>query len=148
MQLVLQHYRKAGWKAMLRVLPPILKPVLQQITLQVAWILTSDWIKLRGNYAIHSSYITCCKTSLPWVDKTRNMYRVFCKKKNLSLLSAATLIPRSRQQPDLLQDGFDSWVVTTRFAAILQNKLHFLLPFLPCPMAKFNKSSKFHLVSS
>ena len=39
-----------------------MKLVLQQIRLlQVAWILTSDWIKLRGNHAIHGSYVTCCK---------------------------------------------------------------------------------------
>ena len=39
-----------------------MKLVLQQIRLlQVAWILTSDWIKLRGNHAIHGSYVTCRK---------------------------------------------------------------------------------------
>ena len=76
---------------------------------------------MRRNYAIHSSYITCCKTSLPWVDKTYNMYRFFCKKKNLSLLSAATLIPRPRQQPDLLQDRFDSWVVKSLFNSFCNN---------------------------
>ena len=39
-----------------------MKLVLQQIRLlQVAWILTSDWMKLRGNHAIHGSYVTCCK---------------------------------------------------------------------------------------
>ena len=39
---------------MLRVLPPMLKPVLQQTRLlQVLLILISDWIKLRGIHAIH-----------------------------------------------------------------------------------------------
>lgn len=43
-------------KAMLAVLPPTFKPVLQQIRLlQVASILTSDWITLRGSHAIHGS---------------------------------------------------------------------------------------------
>ena len=38
--------------------------------LQVEWIQTSDWIKLRGNHAIHGSYVTWCKTSLPWVKRS------------------------------------------------------------------------------
>ena len=56
---------------MLRVWPPKFKPVLQQIRLsQVAnWVLTSDWIKLRGSHAIQGSYVTCSKTSLPWTDR-------------------------------------------------------------------------------
>ena len=29
----------------------------------------SDWINLRGNDTIHESYVTRCKTSLPWVGK-------------------------------------------------------------------------------
>ena len=41
--------------------------------LQVTWILTSDWITLRGSHAIHGSYVTSCKTSLPWAGKTHNM---------------------------------------------------------------------------
>ena len=47
---------------------------------EFAWILTSDWIKLCGSHAIHRSYVTSCKTSLPWADKTRSMYRFCCKK--------------------------------------------------------------------
>ena len=64
MQLLLQHCCKTSWKAILRVLPLTpLKLVLQQMRLlQVAWTLTSDWIKLRGNHAIHKSYVTFCKT--------------------------------------------------------------------------------------
>ena len=38
------------------------------------WILTSDWIKLRGSHAIHRSYVTCLKTSLSWAGKTRNIH--------------------------------------------------------------------------
>ena len=50
------------------VVPPSFKPVLQRIRLrQVALTLTSDWIKLCG------SYVACCKTSLPWAGKTRNL---------------------------------------------------------------------------
>ena len=41
--------------------------------------------------------------------KTRNMYRFCWKKYNYSLLSATTF--RNLQQPDLLQDRFDSWLV-------------------------------------
>ena len=80
-QLVLQHCCKRSWIAMLRVLPPTFKLVLQQTRLlQVAWILTSDWIKLRGSNAIHGMYVTCCNTSLPWAGKTRNMNRLCSKK--------------------------------------------------------------------
>ena len=47
---------------MSRVLPPKLQPVLQQIwLLQVAGILSSDWIKLHGSHAMHGMYVTCCK---------------------------------------------------------------------------------------
>ena len=54
--------------ALLRVLPPTFKPVLQQIRfLHVVWILTFDWIKLRGSHVIHR---TCCKTSFPWPVKS------------------------------------------------------------------------------
>ena len=53
MQLVLKHNCKTSWKTILRVLPPSFKPVLyEQIRLLlVAWIVTSDWIKVRGNHA-------------------------------------------------------------------------------------------------
>ena len=51
---------------MMCVLPPTLKPLLQQIRLlQVVWILISDWVKLRGGHAIPRTYVTCCKTVLP-----------------------------------------------------------------------------------
>ena len=57
--------KKNCWKAMLLYLPLTFKPVLYQIRLlQVAWILTSDWIKLRGIHAIYGIYVTCCKKSL------------------------------------------------------------------------------------
>ena len=79
-QLVLQNCSKTS----LKVLLPTFKPFLQQISLlQVAWRLTSDWMKLLGSHAIHGSYVTCCETSLSWTGKTRNMYRFFCKKKKL-----------------------------------------------------------------
>ena len=80
MQLVLQRRYKTIWITILRVLPPQIEPVLQQIrSLQVAWILTSDWIKLRRSHAIHGSYITSCTTSLPWAGKTRIMCRFVLK---------------------------------------------------------------------
>ena len=46
----------------------------------IAWILTSDFIKLRVSNAIH---VTGCKTSLLWASKMRNMYRVSCKRRTL-----------------------------------------------------------------
>ena len=84
MQLVSEHCSRTSWKAMLRVLPTTFKPVLQQISLlQVAWILTSDWTRLRGSHAIDGSCVTCCKTSSSWAGKTRDMYRFCCKKVEL-----------------------------------------------------------------
>ena len=54
-----------------------INPVLQQIRLlQVASMLTSDWIELYGGHAIHGS----CKTSLPWAGKTRDLYKFWCIK--------------------------------------------------------------------
>ena len=47
--------------------------------------LASDWINLRGNHATHGSYVTCCKTSLPWVGKTRDKYSRFCCKSRTAL---------------------------------------------------------------
>ena len=79
-QIVLQHYSRKckKWKPVLCVLPPTFKPVVQQIKAAASCvILTSDWIKSYRSHAILDSYVTCCKPSLSWASKTRNMYR-FC----------------------------------------------------------------------
>ena len=52
--------------------------------LEIAWILTSDCITLRGNQTISGSYVTRCKRSSSWVGKTRNTYRLYCKKELLN----------------------------------------------------------------
>ena len=57
----------------------------QMSLLQVAWILTSNWVKLSGSRAIQVNYVTYCKTSLRWAGKTRNMYWFRCNK--IELLS-------------------------------------------------------------
>ena len=62
----------------------------QRGSVQAAWILTFDWVKLRGSNAIQRIYVPCCKTSLPWAGKTHNLYRFCCNKKNLSVLSITT----------------------------------------------------------
>ena len=50
-QLVSKHCNKMSWIVMWHVLPPRSNSILQQIRLwQVAWILTSDWIRLRGSH--------------------------------------------------------------------------------------------------
>ena len=49
------------------------------------------------------------KTSFPWAFKTRNMYRICCKKYIYSLFSATNF--RNLQQSDWLQDRFDSWLI-------------------------------------
>ena len=80
---------------------PRMKHVLLQIrSLQVAWIPTSDWIKLRGSHAIYGSFVTCCKTSLSLA-----VNRPSCTE------FAATLYFRNLQQAGLLQDRFDSSVI-------------------------------------
>ena len=57
--------------AMLRFLPRTLKPVLQQIRLlQVAQILTSDWLKLRVSHT--KQRLTSRITSMSLPGKTRS----------------------------------------------------------------------------
>ena len=54
----------------------LIKPVLQQIRLlPVAWITTSDWLKLRGSHKYTQQRPTCCKTGLPWAGKSCSLYR-------------------------------------------------------------------------
>ena len=74
------------------------------------WLI-SDWIKLRWGYTIQRSYFMSfvAKQVCFGPVKTRNMYRSVWKKYNYSLLSATTF--RNLQQPDFLQDRFDSWLV-------------------------------------
>jgi len=120
---------KTSWKVMLGVLPPTIKPVLQEIRLlQVVWVLTPDWIKLQG------SNVTCCKASLPWAGKTRNMYRLCCEKQNYSLLSATLF--RNLQQPDLLPDGWqnEQHRYSTQFAEMFQNKSHVFAACFTVPL--------------
>ena len=60
-------------------------PVRQQIKLlQVARILTSDWIKLRGSHAIRESHVTCLKTSLPWAGTTPTRTDFVVKSRTMS----------------------------------------------------------------
>ena len=49
-----------------------------------------------------------CETSLPWAVKTHNIYRFCCKKWRTTLYFL--------QQPDLLEDSFDSWVIKREIA--------------------------------
>ena len=49
------------------------------------------------------------KTSLPRAFKTRNMYRICCKKYIYSLFSAINF--RNLQEPDWLQDRIGSWLI-------------------------------------
>ena len=82
---------------------------------QCAWHmriwLISDWIKLRWGYTKQRSYFMSfvAKQVCFGPVKTRNVYRFCWKKYNYSLLSATTF--RNLQQPVLLQDRFDSWLV-------------------------------------
>ena len=77
--------------------------------LQVAWILSPDWIKLCRYHAIHRSFVTCCKTSLPCASKTHNYSGLFFSKCRTTLCFLQQLC--NLQQPDMLQDRFVPWVV-------------------------------------
>ena len=81
----------------------------------------------------------CVNTDF-WLNKitgkTRNMYRFWCNKWNYALISATTF--RNLQQPDLLQDRFDSRVVkraTSLFSPYSSNvakqDARFCFPFYP-----------------
>ena len=72
----LQHVLQKCWKRVewrcCAFYHPHIKPVLQQIRLlQVAWLLTYDWIKLRRSHTIYGSYVTLPKTRLLWAAKCR-----------------------------------------------------------------------------
>ena len=127
-QLVLQHCWKTSSKAMMCVLPPTLKPSLQQIRLlQVVWILTSDWIKLRGSHAIPRTCVTCCKTGLPAqhvqillqekIELLSTLQQLFATCHNLVCCETGLIRRRYNAQHRYL----------IRFAAILQNKLHYFV---------------------
>ena len=61
------------------------------IFVQVAWVETKHWIKIRGSHTIHGIYVPFCKTSLPWVGEKRNMF-------SFSLLRAWPLAWRAISQ--------------------------------------------------
>ena len=94
--------------------------------LHIAWTLTFDWITLGGSHAVHGSYVTCCKTSLPWAGKTRNMYRF-----SQSLLSITNFRTTACNSLICCQAGLKvaSWT-RIRSTATLQNKLHASCTFL------------------
>ena len=71
---VLKHCCKMIWKECSEFYHPRITPFLQQIRLlQVVWILTSDWKKLSRSHALLGSYVTSCKTSLPWAGIMPNI---------------------------------------------------------------------------
>ena len=43
--------------------------------MQVAWITTSNWLKLRASHKYTQQWPTCCKAGLPWTGKSCNLYR-------------------------------------------------------------------------
>ena len=94
--------------------------------LHIAWALTFDWITLGGSHAVHGSYVTCCKTILPWAGKTRNMYRF-----SQSLLSITNFRTTACNSLICCQTGLKvaSWT-RIRSTATLQNKLHASCTFL------------------
>ena len=107
-----------------------------------AWILTSDWIKLRGSHAIHGSYVTCSKTSLQWVGKTSNMCRGLLQK--VELLS--TFCNKFSQPATtwFVARHVWTWVVkraTSLFnsfcSRMFQNKLHVFVACFTVPYSAF-----------
>ena len=117
-----------------------LKPVLKQIRLlQVTWILTSDWIKLRGSFAgaiparHNGSYVTVC--SLPWAGKTRNYVQILLQKVEPLSDFYNNFSPPTTTWFDARQPLIRGWYnaqnsehcYSSNFAAMLQNKLKCLV---------------------
>ena len=75
--------------------------------LQIAWILTSDWINLHGSHAIHRIYVTFCKTSFPWVGKSATCTDFVAKVELLSTLCNNFSQPATNYHSLLLQDRFE-----------------------------------------
>ena len=117
----LQHCYITIWKVTLRILPLTFKPVLQHTRLlEAAWILSSDWIELHGSHAIHGLYVTI----------KRSTYTCFAAKSRTTPYAALTF--RNPQQPELLQDRFDPWVVkraTSLFNSFCGMSCSFCCPF-------------------
>ena len=82
--------------------------------LQVARILTSDWLKLHRSHAINNIFVTCCKTIVCLGPVKRPTCADFAAKNRTSLYFSYFLFAKNfhnLQQSDLLQDRFDSWEV-------------------------------------
>ena len=116
-------------------------PVWQQIRLlQVARILTSDWIKLRGSHAIQESHVTCLKTSLPWAGKTPTRTDFVAKSRTMSTFWNNFLQPATiwfvasmdnRTSLSIIRVAIQVWTwvneqhrFSPRFTAMFEIKLH------------------------
>ena len=115
-QLVVQHCCKMSSKATFLVLLTTFKPVLHQIrSLQVVWILTSDWIKLLGSHAIHGIYVNCWKTKLFGPVK-RTTCTDFVAKRRTTPFFPSFLLSFFPQPATtwFVARQFDSWVVNAQ----------------------------------
>ena len=116
-------------------------PVWQQIRLlQVARILTSDWIKLRGSHATQESHVTCLKTSLPWAGKTPTRTDFVAKSRTMSTFWNNFLQPATiwfvasmdnRTSLSIIRVAIQVWTwvneqhrFSPRFTAMFEIKLH------------------------
>ena len=101
-------------------------PVRPEIKLlQVARILTSDWIKLRGSHAVQESHVTCLKTSLPWAGKMPTRTDFVAKSRTMStfrnnFLQPATIWFVARQVWTWVNEQLR---FLTRFTIMIQIKL-------------------------
>ena len=117
----LQHVLQKCWKRVVwrccAFCYPHIKPVLQQIRLlQVAWILTYDWIKLRRSHTIYGSYVTLSKTRLLWAAKCRTtlkfLRQFFTACNNMIYRKDISMISLERQ-------WFRALIVGTRTASYI-----------------------------
>ena len=69
-------------------------------------------MKLHGSNAIHGIYVTCCKTSLPWVCKARNVWDFVVKKKNRTFLYCLQQLFAICNNPICWRDRFNSVLVS------------------------------------
>ena len=127
---------------MLCVLPPT-----NQTCFATNQVVTSymslDRVNLRVSHsATHGSYVTCCRTRLPWTGTTRNMYR-FCRKKSRTTLYFLQQIFATCSNLICCKTGLNMVSKTrniaantppTGFAAILQKTLHVFFAHFTVPL--------------
>ena len=124
------HSCKTSWKAMLHVSPPTFKPVVQQSVANVAGVNTDfslDKITAKSGHIQELRHLL--QASLTWARKITEQHEQILLQK-LGILSTFWNNFTQRGQPDKAIRQVLTWAenaqshFSTRFGAMLQNKLH------------------------